>query len=188
MPEDEAKWPAGKVMLPRSEWTVERLQKTDNLYAGNESDVRRKMDELAEHVNPEYFNYNNGGDLGLMPLETIKEQVRLFGEKSCRIIASRRQNTSETGMTWRRSKGGSRLRRFFPWSARQDEQCGARMEPGAHCFTAGYGAWSRLRALCSGRVLCFCDPGLSNLIKIGVEISYILTSARWVLSKRITKG
>jgi alkanesulfonate monooxygenase SsuD/methylene tetrahydromethanopterin reductase-like flavin-dependent oxidoreductase (luciferase family) len=81
VPEDEAKWPAGKVMLPPSEWTVERLQKTDNLYAGNESEVRRKMDELAEHVNPEYFNYNNGGDLGLMPIETIKEQVRIFGEK-----------------------------------------------------------------------------------------------------------
>jgi hypothetical protein len=80
-PEDEAKWPAGKVMLPRSEWTVERLQRSDNLYAGNESDVRRKMDELAEHVNPEYFNYNNGGDLGLMPIAEIKAQIRMFGEK-----------------------------------------------------------------------------------------------------------
>ena len=55
--------------------------RSDISVAGTVSDVRRKMDEMAERVNPEYFNYNDGGDLGLMPIETLKQQVRLFGEK-----------------------------------------------------------------------------------------------------------
>jgi alkanesulfonate monooxygenase SsuD/methylene tetrahydromethanopterin reductase-like flavin-dependent oxidoreductase (luciferase family) len=80
-PEDEAKWPRGKAMLPRSEWTTERLYRTDGIWAGNVADIRRKMDEFVEHINPEYFNFNNGGDLGLMPIETLKQQVRLFGEQ-----------------------------------------------------------------------------------------------------------
>ena len=80
-PEDEAKWPAGKAMLPRSEWTVERLHRTDGIYAGNVSDIRRKMDQLVEIVNPEYFNFNGGSDLGIMPIEAVKNQLRLFGEQ-----------------------------------------------------------------------------------------------------------
>ena len=68
-------------MLPRSEWTIDRLHKADGLYVGTVADVRRKMDEFVERINPEYFNFNNGGDLGLMPIETMKAQVRLFGEQ-----------------------------------------------------------------------------------------------------------
>ena len=70
-----------KKMLPRSEWTVDRLHKADGILVGSVADVRRKMDEFVEHINPEYFNFNNGGDLGLMPIETMKQQVRLFGEQ-----------------------------------------------------------------------------------------------------------
>jgi len=81
LPGDEARWPVGKARLPRSEWTIERLHKADGIVAGTVSEVRRKMDELVEHVNPEYFNYNDGGDLGLMPIEMLKQQVRLFGEQ-----------------------------------------------------------------------------------------------------------
>lgn len=81
LPEDEARWPLGKARLPRSEWTIERLHRTDGILAGGISDVRRKMDELTENVNPEYFNFNNGGDLGLMPIDILKEQIRLFGEQ-----------------------------------------------------------------------------------------------------------
>ena len=81
LPGDEEKWPRGKKMLPRSEWTIDRLHKADGIYVGNVADVRRKMDEFVEHINPEYFNFNNGGDLGLMPIETMKSQVRLFGEQ-----------------------------------------------------------------------------------------------------------
>jgi alkanesulfonate monooxygenase SsuD/methylene tetrahydromethanopterin reductase-like flavin-dependent oxidoreductase (luciferase family) len=81
LPGDEEKWPAGKVRLPRSEWTVERLHKADGIVAGSVAEVRRKMDELVDNVNPEYFNYNDGGDLGLMPIETLKQQIRLFGEQ-----------------------------------------------------------------------------------------------------------
>ncbi|HKD70434.1 MAG TPA: LLM class flavin-dependent oxidoreductase [Candidatus Binataceae bacterium] len=81
LPGDEDKWPLGKARLPRSEWTIQRLHKADGIVAGTVSDVRRKMDELVERVNPEYFNYNDGGDLGLMPIEALKRQVRVFGEQ-----------------------------------------------------------------------------------------------------------
>jgi alkanesulfonate monooxygenase SsuD/methylene tetrahydromethanopterin reductase-like flavin-dependent oxidoreductase (luciferase family) len=81
LPGDEAKWPAGKARLPRSEWSIERLHRAEGIVAGSVAEVRRKMDELVEHVNPEYFNYNDGGDLGLMPIEPLKQQVRLFGEQ-----------------------------------------------------------------------------------------------------------
>src|SRR5579875_154083 len=81
LPGDEEKWPAGKERRPRSERAVERLHKADGIVAGSVAEVRRKMDELVDNVNPEYFNYNDGGDLGLMPIETLKQQIRLFGEQ-----------------------------------------------------------------------------------------------------------
>ncbi len=82
LPEDEAKWPAGKATLPTSEWTIERLDRCEYLYAGTVSDVRRKMDELVEQANPEYFNV--GGDQGFLPLEVVKDQIRQFGEQIIR--------------------------------------------------------------------------------------------------------
>ena len=60
---------------------MDRLHQADGIYAGNVSDVRRKMDEFVERTTPEYFNFNNGGDLGLMPIDMLKQQVRLFGEQ-----------------------------------------------------------------------------------------------------------
>ena len=69
------------VFRQASEWTIDRLHKADGLYVGTVADVRRKMDEFVERINPEYFNFNNGGDLGLMPIQTMKAQVRLFGEQ-----------------------------------------------------------------------------------------------------------
>ncbi len=79
IPGDEEKWPMGKAMIPRSEWTVDRLEKSHYLLAGNVSDVRRKMDELVEAGNPEYFAWLF--DQGLLPMKVLKEQLRTFGEK-----------------------------------------------------------------------------------------------------------
>ncbi|HEV3109958.1 MAG TPA: LLM class flavin-dependent oxidoreductase [Candidatus Binataceae bacterium] len=79
VPEDEEKYPRGKVMLPTSEWTVERLDRCDYMYSGTVSDIRRKMDHLVEQANPEFFNL--GGDQGFLPLEVVKEQIRTFGEQ-----------------------------------------------------------------------------------------------------------
>ena len=76
------KWPTGKATLPTSEWTIERLDRCDYLYAGTVADVRRKMDELVEQANPEYFNV--GGDQGFLPLEVVKDQIRTFGEQVIR--------------------------------------------------------------------------------------------------------
>ena len=53
VPEDEEKYPRGKVMLPTSEWTVERLDRCDYMYSGTVADIRRKMDHLVEQANPD---------------------------------------------------------------------------------------------------------------------------------------
>ena len=82
MPEDEEKYPSGKVMLPPSEWTVERLDRCDYLYAGTVADVRRKIDELVEQANPEFLNV--GGDQGFLPQEVVIDQIRTFGEQVLR--------------------------------------------------------------------------------------------------------
>jgi hypothetical protein len=82
VPEDEEKWPSGKVMLPTSEGTIDRLDRCEYLYCGTVSDVRRKMDELVEQANPEYLNV--GGDQGFLPLEVVKNQIRTFGEQIIR--------------------------------------------------------------------------------------------------------
>jgi alkanesulfonate monooxygenase SsuD/methylene tetrahydromethanopterin reductase-like flavin-dependent oxidoreductase (luciferase family) len=79
LPGDEEKWPAGKVQLPHSEWTVDRMDKAHYLFAGSESDIRRKMDQLIEASNPEYFLWNF--DQGFLPREVMKDQLRQLGEK-----------------------------------------------------------------------------------------------------------
>lgn len=79
MPEDETRWPKDKMMLPESEWTVERMARCSYLFGGTLADVRRKMDEMVETSNPEYFQW--ASDQGLLPLEVVKQQLRIFGEQ-----------------------------------------------------------------------------------------------------------
>ena len=78
-PADEAKWPQGKVMMPVSECTVERMERATYIYCGTVADVRRRMDELVHAADPEY--YFLGIDQGLVPFEIVKEQLRIFGEQ-----------------------------------------------------------------------------------------------------------
>jgi alkanesulfonate monooxygenase SsuD/methylene tetrahydromethanopterin reductase-like flavin-dependent oxidoreductase (luciferase family) len=70
--------PEGK-MLPREEWTVERMQKSQYLMSGSVADVRKGLDKLVEDGNPEYVAWL--GDQGLLPLEVCKQQMRIFGEQ-----------------------------------------------------------------------------------------------------------
>jgi alkanesulfonate monooxygenase SsuD/methylene tetrahydromethanopterin reductase-like flavin-dependent oxidoreductase (luciferase family) len=77
-PEDAEKYPPGKTLLPPSEITPERIRKSGMAYAGSVSEVLHGMDELAENVNPEYLIY--GPDQGLLPLDIVKQQLRMFGE------------------------------------------------------------------------------------------------------------
>jgi alkanesulfonate monooxygenase SsuD/methylene tetrahydromethanopterin reductase-like flavin-dependent oxidoreductase (luciferase family) len=77
-PEDAIKYPPGKTFLPPSEITPERVRKSSMAFAGSVSDVLHGMDELAEQVNPEYLIY--GPDQGLLPLDVVKHQLRMFGE------------------------------------------------------------------------------------------------------------
>src|SRR5215475_7797486 len=76
-PGDEAKYPSGKVMLPASEVTVERLARVKFAFAGTVADVRKEMDELVENVHPEWFVWQ--GDQGLLPIAEVKRQVEIFG-------------------------------------------------------------------------------------------------------------
>jgi alkanesulfonate monooxygenase SsuD/methylene tetrahydromethanopterin reductase-like flavin-dependent oxidoreductase (luciferase family) len=78
-PGDEAKYPTGKVMLPSSEVTMERLQRVKFAFAGTVDDVRREMDAMVENVNPEWFVWQ--GDQGLLPVDEIKKQLRTFGKE-----------------------------------------------------------------------------------------------------------
>jgi len=76
MPEDEEKYPSGKVMLPPSEWTIERMDRCGYLYAGTAAEVRRRMDEMVEAVHPEYYIVNT--DQGLRPQNECIEELRTF--------------------------------------------------------------------------------------------------------------
>jgi alkanesulfonate monooxygenase SsuD/methylene tetrahydromethanopterin reductase-like flavin-dependent oxidoreductase (luciferase family) len=78
-PEDEARWPQGKAMLPQSECTVERMERAKFAYVGTVADVQREMDAMAENINPEWFVWQ--GDQGLLPVDEIKRQVTSFGKE-----------------------------------------------------------------------------------------------------------
>ncbi len=79
LPEDEAKYPAAKGLLPQSEWTVDRMIKSHYLLVGTQDDVRREMDALVEAANPEWFCWFV--DQGLFPLYEVKKQLEFFGSK-----------------------------------------------------------------------------------------------------------
>jgi alkanesulfonate monooxygenase SsuD/methylene tetrahydromethanopterin reductase-like flavin-dependent oxidoreductase (luciferase family) len=78
-PEDEEKWPAGKVRLPPSEWTIDRLERVGHLVAGTSDDIRRGLDELVEAANPEYMTLQ--APQGLLPFEETVKMLRTYGEK-----------------------------------------------------------------------------------------------------------
>jgi hypothetical protein len=79
LPSDEERWPKGKAMLPESEWTVDRMKRSNYLLTGKVDDVRREMDALIEAANPEYFCWMF--DQGLLPGEVLTQQLRTFGEQ-----------------------------------------------------------------------------------------------------------
>ena len=79
MPEDEARYPTGKVMLPAHEVTVERLEQVKFAYVGTVDDVRREMDAMNENVHPEWFVWQ--GDQGFLPKDEVKRQIVTFGKE-----------------------------------------------------------------------------------------------------------
>jgi alkanesulfonate monooxygenase SsuD/methylene tetrahydromethanopterin reductase-like flavin-dependent oxidoreductase (luciferase family) len=78
-PADEEKYPAGKIPLPASEVTAERIQRVKFASLGTVDDVRRGLDELVEKANPEWFVWQ--GDQGFLPKDEVKRQIELFGKK-----------------------------------------------------------------------------------------------------------
>jgi alkanesulfonate monooxygenase SsuD/methylene tetrahydromethanopterin reductase-like flavin-dependent oxidoreductase (luciferase family) len=79
LPEDEARYPAGKVMLPAHEVTAERLERVKFAYMGTVDDVRREMDAMNENVHPEWFVWQ--GDQGFLPKEEVKRQIVTFAKE-----------------------------------------------------------------------------------------------------------
>ncbi|MEU9497790.1 LLM class flavin-dependent oxidoreductase [Streptomyces sp. NPDC048196] len=78
--DDDEKYPGR--MLPKSEWTVQRMFDSQYALGGTPEQVRSQVAEVASC-------YGNDGELswfglyveqGLMPLEETKKQLRLFGE------------------------------------------------------------------------------------------------------------
>jgi alkanesulfonate monooxygenase SsuD/methylene tetrahydromethanopterin reductase-like flavin-dependent oxidoreductase (luciferase family) len=78
-PADEKKYPTGKIPLPASEVTAERIERVKFAYIGTVDDVQRGLDELVEKVNPEWFVWQ--GDQGFLPKDEVKRQIELFGKK-----------------------------------------------------------------------------------------------------------
>ena len=78
-PADEARYPTGKVMLPASEVTIDRLARVKFAFAGNVSEVREEMDALVENVHPEWFVWQ--GDQGFLPKEEVKRQIVTFAKE-----------------------------------------------------------------------------------------------------------
>jgi alkanesulfonate monooxygenase SsuD/methylene tetrahydromethanopterin reductase-like flavin-dependent oxidoreductase (luciferase family) len=78
-PADETKYPTGKIPLPASEVTAERIQRVKFAYMGSVDDVTRGLDELVEKASPEWFVWQ--GDQGFLPKDEVKRQIELFGKK-----------------------------------------------------------------------------------------------------------
>jgi alkanesulfonate monooxygenase SsuD/methylene tetrahydromethanopterin reductase-like flavin-dependent oxidoreductase (luciferase family) len=78
-PEDEAKYPSGKTMLPASEITMDRFERSGFSFTGTASDVQHNFDDMIENAHPEWFVWQ--GDQGLLPLEIVKDQIRTFGKE-----------------------------------------------------------------------------------------------------------
>lgn len=76
---DEARYPRGKVSLPASEVTTERLERVKFAYTGTVGDVRSEMDAMVENVHPDWFVWQ--GDQGLLPLDIVKRQIETFGKE-----------------------------------------------------------------------------------------------------------
>jgi alkanesulfonate monooxygenase SsuD/methylene tetrahydromethanopterin reductase-like flavin-dependent oxidoreductase (luciferase family) len=77
--QDEARYPRGKVNLPASEVTVERMERVDFAYTGTVDDVRRGLDAMVENVHPEWFVWQ--GDQGLLPLAEVRRQIETAGKE-----------------------------------------------------------------------------------------------------------
>jgi hypothetical protein len=59
--------------------TVERMEESHYLYAGDVGAVKEKMHELWENGSPEYFVW--WSDQGFLPFSEVRRNLQLFGEK-----------------------------------------------------------------------------------------------------------
>jgi alkanesulfonate monooxygenase SsuD/methylene tetrahydromethanopterin reductase-like flavin-dependent oxidoreductase (luciferase family) len=59
--------------------TVERMEESHYLYAGDVGAVKEKMHELWENGSPEYFVW--WSDQGFLPFNEVRRNLQLFGEK-----------------------------------------------------------------------------------------------------------
>lgn len=81
LPEDEAKWPLGKELLPEPEWRADRMEAHKYAFLGTPDEIKRDFEDLAKiHAdgNLEYFSWYF--DQGMMPLGEARRQIEMFGE------------------------------------------------------------------------------------------------------------
>jgi len=78
-PADEAKYPAGKTMLPAEECNIARMERADFAYVGTVDQVRQSMDAMVENAHPEWFVWQ--GDQGFLPKDEVKRQIETFGKE-----------------------------------------------------------------------------------------------------------
>jgi alkanesulfonate monooxygenase SsuD/methylene tetrahydromethanopterin reductase-like flavin-dependent oxidoreductase (luciferase family) len=76
---DEAKYPAGKMMLPAEECNIQRMERADFTYLGSVDEVRKSMDAMVENVHPEWFVWQ--GDQGFLPKDQVMRQIETFGKE-----------------------------------------------------------------------------------------------------------
>ncbi|HVN90831.1 MAG TPA: LLM class flavin-dependent oxidoreductase [Candidatus Binataceae bacterium] len=79
VPEDEAKYPSGKVMLPASELSMQRFERNKFGFFGTPSEIIRSMDEVVENVHPDWFVWQ--ADQGFLPIDKVKRQLEIFGKE-----------------------------------------------------------------------------------------------------------
>jgi hypothetical protein len=66
-------------MLPASEITLDRFERSGFSFTGTVGDVQKDFDAMVENAHPEWFVWQ--GDQGLLPLEVVKDQIRTFGKE-----------------------------------------------------------------------------------------------------------
>ena len=73
-PEDDEKYPGE--LLPRSEWTFQRMVDSEYALVGTPDDIKRKVEALLKNGNAEWFGWYF--DQGLLPWHETERQFELF--------------------------------------------------------------------------------------------------------------
>ncbi|UGS38981.1 LLM class flavin-dependent oxidoreductase [Capillimicrobium parvum] len=81
MPGDEERWPKGKSLIPKSEWTMDRFTRSKYAIAGTPDEVKRDVEALHRvHADGQLDWLTLLFDQGVMSLDDAKQQLEWFAE------------------------------------------------------------------------------------------------------------